>query len=148
MIGPGEPRPDLCVVVVNNDGGGIFEGLEPAGFGGGVSGRPQAGPAAAAAACGRTTHRPSLTLFERIFGTPHGASIEHLAAAFGLPYTLAERPGDLAKALAATVPGTGPRIVEARTAGRLTPTCAPGCTRSRWRRSRRRERPADGDHRG
>jgi 2-succinyl-5-enolpyruvyl-6-hydroxy-3-cyclohexene-1-carboxylate synthase len=88
-IGPGEPRPDLCVVVVNNDGGGIFAGLEPAGF---------PGP------------------FERVFGTPHGASIEHLAAAFGIPYTLAERPGDVAKALAAAVPGTGPQIVEARTA--------------------------------
>jgi 2-succinyl-5-enolpyruvyl-6-hydroxy-3-cyclohexene-1-carboxylate synthase len=89
VIGPGEPRPDLCVVVVNNDGGGIFNGLEPAAF---------TGP------------------FERVFGTPHGASIEHLAAAFGVPYTLIERPGDLAKALAAAVPGTGPRIVEARTA--------------------------------
>jgi len=88
-IGPGEPRPDLCVVVVNNDGGGIFEGLEPAAF------RP--GP------------------FERVFGTPHGASLEHLAAAFGVPYTLAGQPGDIAKAVAATVPGTGPRIVEART---------------------------------
>jgi 2-succinyl-5-enolpyruvyl-6-hydroxy-3-cyclohexene-1-carboxylate synthase len=90
VIGPGEPRPDLCVVVVNNDGGGIFAGLEPAAF---------PGP------------------FERVFGTPHGASIEHLAAAFGLPYTLAERPGDLAKALAAAAaPGTGPQLVEARTA--------------------------------
>ena len=54
-------------------------------------------------------------MFERTFGTPHGASIEHLAAAFGIPYTLAERPGEIAKAVAATVPGSGPRIVEART---------------------------------
>ena len=59
--------------------------------------------------------RPALTVFERTFGTPHGASIEHLAAAFGIPYTLAERPGEIAKAVAATVPGSGPRIVEART---------------------------------
>jgi len=97
-IGPAEPRPDLCVVVVNNDGGGIFEGLEPARFkdaaGGGADG-------------------PSV--FERVFGTSHGASLEQLAAAFGVPYTLVERPGDLAKALAAAIPGTGPRIVEART---------------------------------
>jgi 2-succinyl-5-enolpyruvyl-6-hydroxy-3-cyclohexene-1-carboxylate synthase len=100
-IGPGEPRPDLCVVVVNNDGGGIFEGLEPARFGGGVPGRPQ--PAG------------QLTVFERTFGTPHGVSVEHLAAAFGVPYTLAERPGEIAKAVAATVPGSGLRIVEART---------------------------------
>jgi 2-succinyl-5-enolpyruvyl-6-hydroxy-3-cyclohexene-1-carboxylate synthase len=102
-IGPGEPRPDLCVVVVNNDGGGIFEGLEPARFGGGVAGRPEA------------ARQPAPTVFERTFGTPHGASIEHLAAAFGIPFTLAERPGDIAKAVAATAPGGGPRIVEART---------------------------------
>ncbi|MGH3167291.1 MAG: thiamine pyrophosphate-dependent enzyme, partial [Trebonia sp.] len=83
-IGPGEPRPDLCLAVVNNDGGGIFETLEPAAF---------PGP------------------FERVFGTPHGASLEHLAAAFGVPYTLVSHPDDLAKALH----GTGLRIVEART---------------------------------
>jgi 2-succinyl-5-enolpyruvyl-6-hydroxy-3-cyclohexene-1-carboxylate synthase len=88
-IGPGEPRPDLCVVVVNNDGGGIFAGLEPAGF---------PGP------------------FERVFGTPHRASLDQLAAAFGIPYTCVEGPGDLTKAVAATAGGTGPRIVEARTA--------------------------------
>jgi 2-succinyl-5-enolpyruvyl-6-hydroxy-3-cyclohexene-1-carboxylate synthase len=97
-IGPAEPRPDLCVVVVNNDGGGIFEGLEPARF------KDNAGGAA---------DGPSV--FERVFGTSHGASLEQLAAAFGVPYTLAERPGDLAKAVAAAIPGTGPRIVEART---------------------------------
>ncbi len=83
-IGPGEPRPDLCLVVVNNDGGGIFETLEQAAF-------PEP--------------------FERMFGTPHGTSLEHLAAAFGVPYTLVARPGELAKAAS----GTGLRVVEART---------------------------------
>jgi 2-succinyl-5-enolpyruvyl-6-hydroxy-3-cyclohexene-1-carboxylate synthase len=87
-IGATEPRPDLCLVVVNNDGGAIFAGLEPARF---------TGP------------------FERVFATPHGASVAHLAAAFGIPYTLAEQPGDVAKAAAATVPGSGLRIIEART---------------------------------
>jgi 2-succinyl-5-enolpyruvyl-6-hydroxy-3-cyclohexene-1-carboxylate synthase len=83
-LGPREPRPDLCVVVVSNDGGGIFSHLEPAAF-----------PAS----------------FERLFGTPHGTRVDHLAAAFGLPYQLLEHPGDLPKAL----PGHGLRIVEART---------------------------------
>jgi 2-succinyl-5-enolpyruvyl-6-hydroxy-3-cyclohexene-1-carboxylate synthase len=83
-IGPGEPRPDLCLVVVNNDGGGIFEALEQAALG---------------------------EVFERMFGTPHGASIEYLAAAFGVPYTFVKRPGELARA----IQGTGLRIVEART---------------------------------
>ncbi len=83
-LGAGEPRPDLCLVVVNNDGGGIFSTLEQAAF-------------------------PDV--FERIFGTPHGARLEHLAAAFGLPYQRLEHPADLAKAL----PGTGLRIVEVRT---------------------------------
>jgi 2-succinyl-5-enolpyruvyl-6-hydroxy-3-cyclohexene-1-carboxylate synthase len=150
-IGPGEPRPDLCVVVVNNDGGGIFEGLEPARFGGGVSGRAvsdgglsdgashgglsdgasDGGLSDGAASDGGAPRGPQsggqtgepgaagepalLTVFERTFGTPHGASLERLAAAFGIPYTLVGRPGELAKAIAATVSGTGPRIVEART---------------------------------
>ena len=83
-LGPDEPRPDLCLVVVNNDGGGIFSTLEQAAFPGS---------------------------FERLFGTPHGAELHHLAAAFGLPYQRLEQPGDLTKAL----PGTGLRIVEAQT---------------------------------
>jgi 2-succinyl-5-enolpyruvyl-6-hydroxy-3-cyclohexene-1-carboxylate synthase len=83
-LGPSEPRPDLCLIVINNDGGGIFSTLEQAAF-----------PAS----------------FERVFGTPHGAQLEHLAAAFGLPYQRLERPGDLSKVLQ----GTGLRIVEART---------------------------------
>ena len=83
-LGPGEPRPDLCLVVVNNDGGGIFSTLEQAAFPG---------------------------TFERIFGTPHGTGLHHLAAAFGLPYVRLEQAADLGKAL----PGTGLRVVEAQT---------------------------------
>ena len=83
-LGPAEPRPDLCLIVVNNDGGGIFSTLEQAAFTGS---------------------------FERLFGTPHGAGLDHLAAAFGLPYQRLEQPGDLSKVLQ----GTGLRIVEART---------------------------------
>jgi 2-succinyl-5-enolpyruvyl-6-hydroxy-3-cyclohexene-1-carboxylate synthase len=71
-LGPDEPRPDLCLVVVNNDGGGIFSQLEQAAF---------AGP------------------FERIFGTPHGTDLERLAGASGVPYTrivtAAQLPGAL-----------------------------------------------------
>jgi 2-succinyl-5-enolpyruvyl-6-hydroxy-3-cyclohexene-1-carboxylate synthase len=88
-LGPGEPRPDLCLIVVNNDGGGIFSALEQAAFPG---------------------------AFERLFGTPHGTNLRHLAAAFDLPYQRLEHPDDLVKAL----PGGGLRIVEAstdRTAG-------------------------------
>ncbi len=83
-LGPREPRPDLCLIVVNNDGGGIFSTLEQAAFPGS---------------------------FERLFGTPHGAGLHHLAAAFGLPYQRLEQAGDLTKAL----PGSGLRIIEART---------------------------------
>jgi 2-succinyl-5-enolpyruvyl-6-hydroxy-3-cyclohexene-1-carboxylate synthase len=73
MLGPLEQRPDLCLVVVNNDGGGIFSTLEQAAFPG---------------------------AFERVFGTPHGADLSALAAAAGLPYSRLEKAGDLAGVLA------------------------------------------------
>ncbi|MEV0198253.1 2-succinyl-5-enolpyruvyl-6-hydroxy-3-cyclohexene-1-carboxylic-acid synthase [Nonomuraea sp. NPDC050691] len=72
VLGPREPRPDLCVVVVNNDGGGIFSLL------------PQA-----------ALRDP----FERVFGTPHGVDLGYVAAATGTPYRLVEELGDLSKAL-------------------------------------------------
>ena len=85
VLGPAEPRPDLCVVVANNDGGGIFSMLEQAAL---------RGP------------------FERVFGTPHGAGLAHLAAAAGLPYRLVDHPRELAGALAAA---SGMSLVEVRT---------------------------------
>jgi 2-succinyl-5-enolpyruvyl-6-hydroxy-3-cyclohexene-1-carboxylate synthase len=72
-MGPEEPRPDLCLLVVNNDGGGIFSTLEQAAL---------PGP------------------FERVFGTPHGTDFERLAAAFGLPYELLAVAAALPAALA------------------------------------------------
>ena len=87
VLGPDEPRPDLTVVVVNNDGGAIFSLLE------------QGGPEHA-----RT--------FERVFGTPHGVDLAALCAATRTQYALAEDVIALDDAL---VPATGLRVVEART---------------------------------
>jgi 2-succinyl-5-enolpyruvyl-6-hydroxy-3-cyclohexene-1-carboxylate synthase len=86
LIGPGEPRPDLTVVVINDDGGGIFALLE------------QGAPAYAAA-------------FERMFGTPHGTDLAALCAAHRVPHVLVSDQDGLAAALA---PAQGPRVVEVR----------------------------------
>ncbi len=61
VLGPDEPRPDLTVVVVNDDGGSIFAVLE------------QGAPEHAAA-------------FERVFATPHGVDLAALCAATGTPH--------------------------------------------------------------
>ncbi|HEX4258735.1 MAG TPA: 2-succinyl-5-enolpyruvyl-6-hydroxy-3-cyclohexene-1-carboxylate synthase, partial [Streptosporangiaceae bacterium] len=75
FLGPAEPRPDLALIVVNNDGGGIFSTLEPAAY-------PDS--------------------FERVFGTPHAADVSQLATAAGLPYQRLTEAGDLPGALAGT----------------------------------------------
>jgi 2-succinyl-5-enolpyruvyl-6-hydroxy-3-cyclohexene-1-carboxylate synthase len=89
MIGPGEPRPDLCLIVVNNDGGGIFSMLEQAAF---------PGP------------------FERVFGTPHGTRMADLAAAANLPCQRIDSAAELPEMLrSAAGSGTGLRLAELRT---------------------------------
>ncbi|UIJ36028.1 2-succinyl-5-enolpyruvyl-6-hydroxy-3-cyclohexene-1-carboxylic-acid synthase [Allobranchiibius sp. GilTou73] len=92
LIGRGEPRPDLTIVVLNDDGGGIFGTLEP---GAGASGDSLAGVDAS---------------YERVFGTPTGVSIATLCAAYGVPWELV----DDAYGLAARIgdPGAGIRVVE------------------------------------
>jgi 2-succinyl-5-enolpyruvyl-6-hydroxy-3-cyclohexene-1-carboxylate synthase len=72
FAGPEEARPDLVLVVANNDGGGIFSTLEQA-----------AVPAP----------------FERIFGTPHRAHLAGLAAAAGIGHIVVTRAADLPAAL-------------------------------------------------
>jgi 2-succinyl-5-enolpyruvyl-6-hydroxy-3-cyclohexene-1-carboxylate synthase len=85
LVGPDEPRPHLTVVVVNDDGGGIFGTLEP--------GEP-----------GRSGD------FERVFGTPTGARIADLARAFGIRYARAESAAELAAAVA--MPPQGLSVIE------------------------------------
>ncbi|HET7173083.1 MAG TPA: 2-succinyl-5-enolpyruvyl-6-hydroxy-3-cyclohexene-1-carboxylic-acid synthase [Nocardioidaceae bacterium] len=84
FVGPREPRPALTIVVANDDGGAIFESLEP--------GEPRFGPA-----------------FERVFGTPHSVDIEALCAASHTPYQQAAA-ADLPKVLAERAAGI--RVVE------------------------------------
>ena len=75
LIGPDEPRPgNLTIVVANDDGGGIFEGLEP----------------------GAEHLRGA---FERAFGTPHGTDVEQLAEAYGADYRRADTLAELNEVL-------------------------------------------------
>jgi 2-succinyl-5-enolpyruvyl-6-hydroxy-3-cyclohexene-1-carboxylate synthase len=86
LIGPAEPKPDLTVVVLNDDGGGIFTLLE--------QGAPE--------------HAAS---FERVFGTPHGCDLAALCAGYGVPHLLVT---DRDKLRAALAPAPGPRVIEIR----------------------------------
>ena len=79
---------DATVVVLNNDGGGIFSFL------------PQAAQPA---------H------FEQLFGTPHGLEFASAAALYGARYHRAESIAELRAGVAAGVAGRGLHIVELRT---------------------------------
>ncbi|HUO46809.1 MAG TPA: 2-succinyl-5-enolpyruvyl-6-hydroxy-3-cyclohexene-1-carboxylic-acid synthase [Acidimicrobiia bacterium] len=81
------PRSDLTMVVVNNDGGGIFSFLPQASF-------------------------PSH--FEQLFGTPHGLDLATLARLYGLDYQVVSTATDLATQLEART-GAGTHLLEVRT---------------------------------
>ena len=87
LLGPDEPEPQLTIVVVNDDGGGIFAGLEP--------GRPEHASA-----------------FDRVFRTPLGVDVAALCAASGTPHTRVGTLTDLVAA--ATDPRADLQVVEAR----------------------------------
>jgi len=84
LIGPGEPRPDLTIVVASDDGGSIFSTLE--------QGAPE--------------HAAS---FERVFATPTGADIGALCAGYGVVHRRVDAR-DLPGVLDEEV--TGIRVVE------------------------------------
>jgi 2-succinyl-5-enolpyruvyl-6-hydroxy-3-cyclohexene-1-carboxylate synthase len=82
------------IVLVNNDGGGIFSFL------------PQA-----------STERPDVglpELYETLFGTPHGIDVAPIVGALGGEHRLVD-PGQLADALRASADRPGVRVLELRT---------------------------------
>ncbi|NHA68099.1 2-succinyl-5-enolpyruvyl-6-hydroxy-3-cyclohexene-1-carboxylic-acid synthase [Phycicoccus flavus] len=87
LVGPDEPRPDLTLVVVDDDGGGIFTTLEP--------GAPERAGS-----------------FERVFGTPTGTDLAALCAAHGVPFRDVTTREDLAAAVAQRPAGL--RVVRVR----------------------------------
>ncbi|KQX66330.1 2-succinyl-5-enolpyruvyl-6-hydroxy-3-cyclohexene-1-carboxylic-acid synthase [Angustibacter sp. Root456] len=87
VVGPPELQPDLTVVVVNDDGGGIFSLLEP----------------------GASQHAAA---FERVFGTPHDADLAALSRGAGARFTSVSAPDELAEVVAA--PPSGLHVVEVR----------------------------------
>lgn len=76
IIGPDEPRPDLTIVVVNDDGGGIFTTLEHG-------------------------HPSREQTFERLFGTPTGTDLAALCAAHGIRHERVEDRAALVAGVAA-----------------------------------------------
>ena len=86
IVGRHEQRPDLRILVANDNGGAIFATLE--------HGHPiQSGA------------------YERIFGTPHDVDLERLATSTGAAYRRVETGEDLAEVLAE--PPLGIEVVEA-----------------------------------
>lgn len=86
VLGPHQPRPDLTIVVVNDDGGSIFSMLE--------QGADQYAEA-----------------FEALFGTPHGVDLASLCTATRTPHLRVDSLPGLEQALAS--PNGGVEVVEA-----------------------------------
>jgi 2-succinyl-5-enolpyruvyl-6-hydroxy-3-cyclohexene-1-carboxylate synthase len=86
VLGPDEQRPDLMLVVVNDDGGSLFSSLE------------QGAPSYAGS-------------FDKLFGTPHGVDLASLCAATRTPHWKVTSLPELRHALAN--PNGGIEVVEA-----------------------------------
>jgi 2-succinyl-5-enolpyruvyl-6-hydroxy-3-cyclohexene-1-carboxylate synthase len=86
VLGPEEERPDLTLVVVNDDGGSIFASLEQ----------------------GAERHAAS---YDRLFGTPHRVDLASLCAATRTPHWRVDSLAELRHALDS--PAGGIEVVEA-----------------------------------
>lgn len=102
LIGPGEPRPELTIVVASDDGGSIFATLEQ-------------GAADYAEA------------FERVYATPTGAQIDRLCAGYGIPHR-SVGVAELLEALA--TPAGGVEVIEVPVSRTDRRALADACTRA------------------
>ena len=94
LIAPAdEERPDLVIVVPDNDGGGIFSSLE------------QGAPRFA-------------DTFERVFGAPHGLDLVAIATSLGTPAVVVDSVPALQAAIDEAAGLGGVRVVVARTCAR------------------------------
>lgn len=87
ILSAGGERVPLTIVILNDDGGGIFSHLPVAALG---------------EAAG----------FDRLFRTPHGRDLARVCAGAGLPHTRAESRGELEAALADALAAAAPRVIE------------------------------------
>jgi len=85
VLGPEEARPDLTLVVVNDDGGSIFSMLEQGA-------------------------EPYADRYDRLFGTPHGVDVASLCAATRTPHWRVDNLPELEHALAS--PAGGVEVLE------------------------------------
>ena len=92
LTGPSERRPHLQIVLLDDDGGGIFGLLEP-------GARAELSSADA-------------EVFERVFATPTGADVSALCAAFGVGYRAVDDVPGLRAAL--DTPDDGVSVVHVR----------------------------------
>jgi 2-succinyl-5-enolpyruvyl-6-hydroxy-3-cyclohexene-1-carboxylate synthase len=88
LVAPDAERIDATLVVIDNDGGGIFSFLPPASF-----------PAT----------------FERVFATPHGRDLADVARTHRLGHRTVEGPEDLAVAVREAIAAGGIHLVVVRT---------------------------------
>jgi 2-succinyl-5-enolpyruvyl-6-hydroxy-3-cyclohexene-1-carboxylate synthase len=86
VIGPGETRPDLTIVVANDNGGSIFATLE--------QGAPE-----------------HATAFDKLFGTPHDVDLASVCTGLRVPHWRVHDRAELEHALAN--PNGGIEVVEA-----------------------------------
>ncbi len=93
LAGQDEPRPNLVIVVIDNDGGGIFSSLEQG-------------------------HARFADDFERVFGTPHGLDVVAVAQAHGVQARRVTSPHELVGAIDDAVATGGVSVIIATTGAR------------------------------